>query len=173
MKNNQWIPVSQFSMIEELIPQSVLSLIKISKNSDQIMAAIHNPVRTVDDVVRILSVSPDAIVKSIFFKSHDQYVLVCVPGNKKVDVHKVKEFCCYEAVRILPLEEIRNITEIPIGAISPLTYISPPVFIDIQFNTKRYLYMGSGNREVSFMIPIHVIKKLSYLTWGNFSIDDN
>lgn len=170
MPVNDWISVFDWKGIEKWIPKAVLGNLHKLTGADRIEIKLHERVKTVADVVRILDVPSEAILKALFIRfSHDKLALVCTSGFNRVDLKKVSILLGDKKAELLPFKLIPNYTSIPVGAISPLTYQTPPVLLDLELSNSDILYMGTGNNCASFKVPLNILKQLSFVTWGDIA----
>jgi len=165
---DEWIPVSEFNEIGKWVPAEVLENLCRINGQEKIAARFHEPVMTVSDVVKILDVDHESILKALFVKFGENRVsLVCTAGFNKVDIRKVRKLLSDGKADLLPVKKIYEYSRIPLGAISPITYQIPPVLLDPILSRKEFLHLGSGSNQVSFRVTADVLKGLEHITWSD------
>ncbi len=94
--------------------------------------------RTAIDAANSLNCEIGAIVKSLLFKTEQDYVLCLVAGDKKCSLNKLKKLTNLKDVRMAPAEEVKSCTGYTIGGVSP---VANCVF-EISFNNLIKLTNG-------------------------------
>jgi Cys-tRNA(Pro)/Cys-tRNA(Cys) deacylase len=116
--------------------------------------------RTAQDVERIYGCSLHQVLKTLVFIGETEPVVVILPGDKRVDMDKLKEVAKQKNLRMAKQNEIEEITGYKIGAVSPF---------GIEEKTKRIidgsifkietLSMGSGKAEIGIELTSEELKK--------------
>lgn len=140
----------------------------------------HKKVFTAYDKAATLKVKPNVIGKSLALKADRDLAIVLVPGNKKLDLMKIKKAVnVWRKKQSLKLiKKVDFISEtiiknkfkgIKIGAIPPFGEIwKLPVFVDRGLMKEKNIFVNSGIYEISFKISPKVFEKLEAIL-GNFS----
>ena len=167
----KWILLENNYDFQNKIDKQILVEIKKLHFWKSIEVLEHEPVMTVNDVVRILKIDSLLIIKSLFFLiDMDCLCLVNLSGSDRADMQKIKNIVSSEKIKLLKPESISLRTNLPLGAISPLVYNQPPILIDNKINENRYCYMGTGLNNYSFRIMSEKFRELDYLTWCDLRI---
>ncbi|RLE53830.1 MAG: hypothetical protein DRJ26_02900 [Candidatus Methanomethylicota archaeon] len=67
-------------------------------------------------------VKPSQIIKTLLLKANGEVIAVLLPGNKRLDYKKLKAQLKARKVRLLYPEEVKKISGMNIGEVSPLTH---------------------------------------------------
>jgi Cys-tRNA(Pro)/Cys-tRNA(Cys) deacylase len=162
-----WVRLSAAGQTHALIPSHVWSIVSAAGLSDMVEVAVHEAVMTVADVVRILGIEEGSILKSLLLAVDDgRHVLACVPGATQVDFHAVATHVGCRKVRPVPRADIARVSDVPVGALSPLSYDVPPVLVDSSMSALSAVHMGTGTREMSFRLRGALLRRLPYVTFA-------
>lgn len=109
--------------------------------------AEHEPVFTSEQAARIRNESINTGAKSLLLKADNNFVLVVLPGGKRLSSKKLKDFLGLKNLRFATPEEVKEIMGCEIGACYPLGEI-----IGIKTIVDNALL---GNDEISFNPGLH------------------
>lgn len=79
---------------------------------------VHAKAETVDESVQHSPIERNQIIKTLIFKSSDDFIAVMCPGNKRVDEDKLSEIIGSD-VRMARPEEVERETGYIVGGVSP------------------------------------------------------
>lgn len=79
---------------------------------------VHPKAESVNESVENSPLSEDKIIKTLVFKTGEQFVAVMCPGNKRVDEQQLEEITNNE-VRMATPEEVKKATGYVVGGVSP------------------------------------------------------
>ena len=126
----------------------------------------HAPVRTSDDVKRVLGVPQDRVVKCLVLKSGmGQPVLAATPGDKRVDLRAVERATGQTGLTMAKPAEVPEYTGMALGSVCPLGL--PPgvaMVIDSTLAERSTVYCGTGNNSSSLLISGRTLVELSGAT---------
>lgn len=89
------------------------------ENNLDVSFEVHPKAETVDESVQHSPVSKDQIIKTLVFKSGENFVAVLAPGDERVDTDKLAEIAGEEDIRMADPDEVREETGYVIGGVSP------------------------------------------------------
>jgi Ala-tRNA(Pro) deacylase len=136
----------------------------------------HEEVITSEDAARTRGFELKQGIKAILFTNdNNQWVIVDIPADKKVDAKKVAEKLGWSKskVRIATQEEVMQKTNCEIGAVPPFGHKEEiPIFVDILIYENQQNVFNIGLRTHSVKIKTALIKKVFEeikVIEGNFS----
>ncbi|MGM1050251.1 MAG: proline--tRNA ligase [Bacillota bacterium] len=85
------------------------------------METVRTPdVKSIQDLVQFLQVSPDQLIKTLLYKTDGTLVAVLVRGDREVNEVKVKSYTSSETIELAEAEEVRLATGAPVGFAGPV-----------------------------------------------------
>ena len=114
---------------------------KFLKGFDQSLEVIvlENSARTAKDAAIALGCDVGAIVKSLLFKTGDNFTLCLVAGDKRCSLNKLKKIKDEKDISMASPEEVKNQTGYTIGGVSPVGHLNKlEIFIDKSL--ERFIY---------------------------------
>ena len=118
--------------------------------------------RTALEAASSLGCEVGAIVKSLLFKTEQNYALCLVAGDKKASLNKIKKILGIEDALMASPEEVKNITGFTIGGVSPIGHlIEKKVLIDNSLERFVDLFAAAGHPNCIFKINFKDLQKLT------------
>ena len=137
---------------------------KILKDFDQNLNVIilEQTARTANDAATALGCNIGAIVKSLLFKSSEDYVLCLVSGDKRCSLNKLKKILSQNSISMASPEDVKKITGYTIGGVSPIGHIVK-IKIYIDTNLKRFssVFAAAGHPNCVFKIEFNKLTKIT------------
>ncbi len=137
---------------------------KVLKAFDPKMSIIvlDSSARTALEAASSLGCEVGAIVKSLLFKTEDQFTLFLVSGDKKASLNKIKRTLKIKAALMASAEEVKNITGYTIGGVSPVGHLSKiDIFIDNSLEKFDFLFAAAGHPNCVFKIKFSDLQKIT------------
>ena len=137
---------------------------KCLKEFDQTQKVIilDSSARTASDAASSLSCEIGAIVKSLLFKTENNFILCLVSGDKKASLIKIKKMLSIKDVSMSSAEDVKNITGFTIGGVSPIGHLNKiDIFIDNSLKRFDNLYAAAGHPNCVFKINFTDLQKIS------------
>ncbi len=137
---------------------------KCLKEFDQTQKVIilDSSARTASDAASSLSCEIGAIVKSLLFKTENNFILCLVAGDKKASLIKIKKMLSIKDVSMSSAEDVKNITGFTIGGVSPIGHVNKiDIFIDNSLKRFDNLYAAAGHPNCVFKIDFTDLQKIS------------
>ena len=100
----------------------VESFLKKFDNNLNIIS-LETSARTALDAASSLKCEVGAIVKSLLFKTENNFILCLIAGDKKASLNKIKKVLNLRNVSMASAEEVKNITGFTIGGVSPIGHL--------------------------------------------------
>lgn len=120
---------------------------------------------TVDKAAQSLGVTPGEIAKSLVFKVKDDYIMVLVAGDKRIDNRKFKDTFFCKAKMPSP-DEVMQVTGHPVGGVCPFDLKNPiAVYLDESLKAYDTVYPAAGEMNAAVRLTV---KELSGLTGGKW-----
>ncbi len=117
--------------------------------------------KTAQDVERIYGCSLHQILKTIVFVGEKAPVIVVLPGDKKVNINKLKEITKQDYIKVAKPEEVVSITGFNIGGVSPFVQNSDiKKIIDASVFKIKVVNIGSGKDDVGIELNSMDLKKI-------------
>ena len=137
---------------------------KFLKDFDQSLEVIvlENSARTAKDAAIALGCDVGAIVKSLLFKTGDNFTLCLVAGDKRCSLNKLKKIKNIKDISMASPEEVKNQTGYTIGGVSPVGHLNKlEIFIDKSLERFNELFAAAGHPNCVFKINFKNIQKIT------------
>ena len=137
---------------------------KFLKGFDQSLEVIvlENSARTAKDAAIALGCDVGAIVKSLLFKTGDNFTLCLVAGDKRCSLNKLKKIKNIKDISMASPEEVKNQTGYTIGGVSPVGHLNKlEIFIDKSLERFNELFAAAGHPNCVFKINFKNIQKIT------------
>ena len=118
--------------------------------------------RTALDAATSLNCEVGAIVKSLLFKTEQDYVLCLVAGDKKCSLNKLKKLTNLKDVRMASAEEVKSCTGYTIGGVSPVGHLTDiKIFVDHSLDRFQNIFAAAGHPNCVFKIDFENLVKIT------------
>ena len=137
---------------------------KFLKDFDQSLEVIvlENSARTAQDAATALGCNVGAIVKSLLFKTEDNFTLCLVAGDKRCSLNKLKKIKNIKNVSMATPEDVKTQTGYTIGGVSPVGHLNKiEIFIDKSLEKFNNLLAAAGHPNCIFKINFKNIQKIT------------
>jgi len=109
--------------------------------------------RTADDAATALGCNVGAIVKSLLFRSGDNFVLCLVSGDKRCSLKNLKKILDEKDVSMANPNDVKRITGYTIGGVSPVGHLSKlKIYIDTNLERFTTIFAAAGHPNCVFKI---------------------
>ena len=120
--------------------------------------------RTAQDAATALGCNVGAIVKSLLFRTGDNFVLCLVSGDKRCSLNKLKKIIDEKDVSMAHPDDVKKITGYTIGGVSPVGHLNKlKIYIDNNLERFTTIFAAAGHPNCVFKIDF---KQLTILTTG-------
>ena len=137
---------------------------KFLKSFDQSLEVtiLKNSARTAKDAAKALDCNLGAIVKSLLFKTSDDFILCLIAGDKRCSLNKLKKLKGKKDISMASPEEVKTQTGYTIGGVSPIGHLNK-IEIIIDKSLKRFiqLFAAAGHPNCVFKINFINIQKIT------------
>ena len=131
----------------------------------------HKPVYNCPQMAKFLNTDEAHIAKSMIVKKSDgTYLLAVLPGNKKIDFHRLGTVTKSAPVILAPKEEAEKIARCSVGCVYPLgNMINLETLFDSEILRQEYVYFNPGSHTKSVKISTQALIKLANPTVAEFT----
>ena len=137
---------------------------KLLKEFDQNQAVIilDSSARTALEAASSLGCEVGAIVKSLLFKTEQNYTLCLVAGDKKASLNRVKKILNIKDASMASADDVKNVTGFTIGGVSPIGHLNETnILIDNSLERFNYLFAAAGHPNCVFKISFKDLNKIT------------
>ena len=137
---------------------------KFLKDFDKSLEVIilENSARTAQDAAKALDCNVGAIVKSLLFKTGDDFILCLVAGDKRCSLNKLKKIKDEKNISMAIPEEVKAQTGYTIGGVSPIGHLKKiEIIIDNSLERFNELFAAAGHPNCVFKINFINIQKIT------------
>jgi len=137
---------------------------KIIKKFDENLgvSVLKTSARTALEAASSLNCDVGAIVKSLLFKTDNNYALFLIAGDKKASLKKIKKNIKFSDVSMASADEVKSITGYSIGGVSPVGHIKNiDIYIDKSLERFDFLFAAAGHPNCIFKISFLDLKKIT------------
>ena len=123
---------------------------------------LENSARTAQDAAKALDCNVGAIVKSLLFRTGDDFILCLVAGDKRCSLNKLKKFKDKKDISMASPEEVKTQTGYTIGGVSPIGHLNKiEILIDKSLERFNQLFAAAGHPNCVFKINFINIQKIT------------
>ena len=149
------------SLLDKEPVKKVEKLLKKFDESQKVIV-LETSARTAIEAASSLGCEVGAIVKSLLFKTEDNYTLCLVSGDKKASLNKIKKKLNKKDVSMASADEVKNTTGFTIGGVSPIGHsIKIDILIDNSLDRFEILFAAAGHPNCVFKITFNDLEKIS------------
>ena len=147
-----------------LLKEPVKRVEKLLKEFDQNQRVIllDSSARTALEAASSLGCEVGAIVKSLLFKTEQNYTLCLVAGDKKASLNKIKKILNIKDASMASADDVKNVTGFTIGGVSPIGHLNKiTILIDNSLERFNFLFAAAGHPNCVFKISFTDLKKIT------------
>ena len=131
-------------------------------DQSQKVIILNSSARTASEAASSLGCEIGAIVKSLLFKTENNFTLCLIAGDKKASLNKIKKVLNIKDASMAAAEDVKNITGFTIGGVSPIGHLNKiDIFIDNSLERFNYLYAAAGHPNCVFKIKFIDLQKIT------------
>ena len=124
--------------------------------------SLTNSARTAKEAASSLGCEVGAIVKSLLFKTEDDFILGLVAGDKRASLNKLKKLLNLKDISMASAEDVKKVTGYTIGGVSPIGHLNKvEVFIDDSLERFDSLFAAAGHPNCVFKINFTDLQKIT------------
>ena len=123
---------------------------------------LNSSAKTAKEAASSLNCEVGAIVKSLFLRTEENFILGLVAGDKRCSLNKVKKLLKKKDVSMADAEQVKNQTGFSIGGVSPVAHLNNnKILIDSSLSRYEYVYAAAGHPNTIFKINYKQLIKLT------------
>lgn len=143
--------------------ESVAAFLK--QNSKEIEILKSDDTSTVAKAAEALGVTPGEIAKSLLFKVKDDFVMILMAGDKRLDNRKFKEIFHTKA-KMPEAEEVSEVTGHPVGGVCPFGLKQPiPIYLDYSLQSYSSVFPAAGASNTAIKLTVEELQELTKAQW--------
>ena len=118
--------------------------------------------RTALEAAKSLNCEVGAIVKSLLFRTEQNFTLCLIAGDKKASLNKIKKILNMKDVSMASADDVKNVTGFTIGGVSPIGHLNKiEILIDLSLERFDKLFAAAGNPNCVFKISFQDLCKIT------------
>ena len=118
--------------------------------------------RTAHDAANSLNTEVGSIVKSLFLRTKNSFLLCLVAGDKRCSLNKIKKILNEKDVSMGSADQVKEITGFTIGGVSPVAHFNPlKIYIDQSLSRFKNIYGAAGHPNCVFKINFKDLQKIT------------
>ena len=118
--------------------------------------------RTAQDAANSLNTEVGSIVKSLFLRTKNSFLLCLVAGDKRCSLNKIKKILNEKDVSMGSADQVNEITGFTIGGVSPVAHLNPlKIYIDESLSRFKNIYGAAGHPNCVFKIDFENLQKIT------------
>jgi Cys-tRNA(Pro) deacylase len=131
-------------------------------DSELKIICLEQTARTAQDAATALGCNVGAIVKSLLFRTGDNFVLCLVSGDKRCSLNKLKKIIDEKDISMAHPDDVKKITGYTIGGVSPVGHLNKvKIYIDNNLERFTTIFAAAGHPNCVFKIGFTQLTKLT------------
>ena len=151
--------------MEDLLnKESVKRVSQKLKNFDESLKVIvlDGSARTAQDAADSLNTEVGSIIKSLFLRTKNSFLLCLVAGDKRCSLNKIKKILGEKDVSMGNAEQVKQVTGFIIGGVSPVGHLNPiKIYIDQSLSRFENIFGAAGHPNCVFKINFIDLQKIT------------
>jgi len=118
--------------------------------------------RTAQDAADSLNIEVGSIIKSLFLRTKNSFLLCLVAGDKRCSLNKIKKILGEKDVSMGNAEQVKQVTGFTIGGVSPVGHLNPiKIYIDQSLSRFENIFGAAGHPNCVFKINFIDLQKIT------------
>ena len=118
--------------------------------------------RTALEAAEILNTDVGSIVKSLLFKSENNFILCLVSGDKRCSLNKLKKIKQLKDISMANPQSVKEVTGFTIGGVSPIGHLKEvEIFIDNNLKRFQNIYAAAGHPNCVYKVNFENLLKMT------------
>ena len=131
-------------------------------NSEMSVIVLDSSAKTAIEAASSLGCEVGAIVKSLLFKTENNFTLFLVSGDKKASLNKIKKTLNIKDASMASPDEVKKVTGYTIGGVSPVGHLNKiEILIDHSLARFENLYAAAGHPNCVFKTNFDDLQKIT------------
>ncbi len=118
--------------------------------------------RTAQDAANSLNAEVGSIIKSLFLRTKNSFLLCLVAGDKRCSLNKIKKILGEKDVSMGNADQVKQVTGFTIGGVSPVGHLNPiKIYIDQSLSRFENIFGAAGHPNCVFKINFIDLQKIT------------
>ena len=118
--------------------------------------------RTAKEAAESLKTDVGSIVKSLLFRSQNNFFLCLVSGDKRCSLNKLKKIKNLKDISMANPQSVKEVTGFTIGGVSPVGHLKKiEIFIDNNLKRFEKIYAAAGHPHCVYKIDFENLIKIT------------
>jgi Ala-tRNA(Pro) deacylase len=131
----------------------------------------HDAVRTSEEAAKVRNSPLSAGAKALLLYGDDKPLMLTVPGDRKVDMKKVKHDLGIKDLRMATPDEVEKVTGVTIGAVPPFgSLFGIPLYMDAALRNEKEIFFNAGSHTKSIKVGQVAYEQTLKPIVGEFSL---
>ena len=118
--------------------------------------------RTAQDAANSLNTEVGSIIKSLFLRTKNSFLLCLVAGDKRCSLNKIKKILNEKDVSMGSADQVKEVTGFTNGGVSPVAHLnSLNIYIDQSLSRFKNIYGAAGHPNCIFKIDFVNLQKIT------------
>jgi len=118
--------------------------------------------RTAKEAAESLNTDVGSIVKSLLFRSQNNFFLCLVSGDKRCSLNKLKKIKNLKDISMANPQSVKEVTGFTIGGVSPIGHLEKiEIFIDNNLKRFEKIYAAAGHPHCVYKIDFENLIKIT------------
>tara|TARA_Y100000780_G_scaffold16762_1_gene14539 strand:- start:194 stop:676 length:483 start_codon:yes stop_codon:yes gene_type:complete len=118
--------------------------------------------RTAKDAANSLNAEVGSIIKSLFLRTKNSFLLCLVAGDRRCSLNKIKKILGEKDVSMGNADQVKQVTGFTIGGVSPVGHLNPiKIYIDQSLSRFENIFGAAGHPNCVFKINFIDLQKIT------------
>ena len=118
--------------------------------------------RTAKDAANSLNTEVGSIIKSLFLRTKNSFLLCLVAGDRRCSLNKIKKILGEKDVSMGNADQVKQVTGFTIGGVSPVGHLNPiKIYIDQSLSRFENIFGAAGHPNCVFKINFIDLQKIT------------
>ena len=118
--------------------------------------------RTAQDAADSLNTEVGSIIKSLFLRTKNSFLLCLVAGDRRCSLNKIKKILGEKDVSMGNADQVKQVTGFTIGGVSPIGHLNPiKIYIDQSLSRFVNIFGAAGHPNCVFKINFIDLQKIT------------
>ena len=113
------------------------------------VVVLDSSARTAQDAANSLNAEVGSIIKSLFLRTKNSFLLCLVAGDRRCSLNKIKKILGEKDVSMGNADQVKQVTGFTIGGVSPVGHLNPiKIYIDQSLSRFENIFGAAGHPNV-------------------------
>ena len=126
------------------------------------VVVLDSSARTAQDAADSLNTEVGSIIKSLFLRTKNSFLLCLVAGDRRCSLNKIKKILGEKDVSMGNADQVKQVTGFTIGGVSPIGHLNPiKIYIDQSLSRFENIFGAAGHPNCVFKINFIDLQKIT------------